>query len=90
MNHDTAADALFKHHSKDALISLIDAGRELELRCGQTSAFISRDGSQKYCSIWIGEDEQAFDSVEELLSGAVIHGEHLADIWSGVELGTLF
>lgn len=89
-NDDVTIYASYTHKSIAAFIYLIDNGRELEFEYENSSVFVSQDGSSKFCSIWVNEEEQAFDSVDVLFTDAVIQGKKLYEIWKEVRLGTLF
>ena len=88
--HDLIVDELFSNKSIAAFIYLINMGREIEISYNDTSAFISKDGSAKQCSVWIDENEQAFDCMEELLQSALIQNQKLVDVWKQIEIKTLF
>ncbi len=49
------------------MIYLIERGREVQFSFRGKEYFISNDKSQKYVSLWEGQNEQSFDSVEALL-----------------------
>jgi hypothetical protein len=88
--HDRIAGELLKGKSLAALIWLIQQGRELEFQVGGHCFFLSRDKARRYVSLWEGQAEQSFDSVEELLENAVIRGEPFLLAWEEAELTTLF
>ena len=88
--HDLIVNELFTYKSVAAFIYLINAGREIEIKYNHISAFISKDGSKKQCSIWVDQTEQAFGSVEDLLNQAVIQGRSVIDLWEQIEFNTLY
>ncbi len=88
--HDRLVDELFKVHSLAALIFLIDAGRELEFTYKGVKCFLSKSGSAKAVSLWVAEDEQAFDSIEDLVEHALVCGQALMNVFHEAELETLF
>lgn len=83
--HDTIASELLENKSMAALIWLISHGRELEFSYCGTKGFISKDGSAKFVSLWIDDEEQAFDSVEQLLEEAVICERVLTETWNDMK-----
>lgn len=88
--HDYIAKELLENHSVSAFIWLIHKGRELEFRYRDTNCFVSKSNSTSNVSLWIGDLEQGFASVEALWSDAIIDGHLLADIWGNVTFDTLF
>lgn len=88
--HDNLTNELFQYHSLAALIYLINIGRELEFSYKDIKCFISKSGSTKTVSLWISEDEQAFDSIEALIENAVICNQVLIRIFHNTTLETLF
>jgi len=72
------------------LIYLINIGHELEFSYKDIKCFISKSGSTKTVSLWISEDEQAFDSIEALIENAVICNQVLIRIFHNTTLETLF
>ena len=88
--HDKLVLELFNNKSVKALIYLIKHGRELEFKYADKICFISKDNSLKSVSIWIGKDEQAFDSVEELLKKMKINNDSFETIWNECELNVLY
>lgn len=88
--HDLIVDELFENKSIAAFIYLINIGREVEINYNDTSAFISKDGSAKQCSVWIDENEQPFECIEKLLENALIKKQKLVDVWKQIEFKTLF
>ena len=88
--HEEMVRALFEEKSLEAFIFLIEAGRELELKhCGEIY-FISKDGSRKYVSIWSGEKERSFDSVQTLIEQMSVNMKPFISVWKEVEILTLF
>lgn len=88
--HDNITNELFQHHSLAALIYLINAGRELEFSYNDVKCFISKSGSTRTVSLWISEDEQAYDNIEDLIENAVICNQPLVHIFYDTTLETLF
>lgn len=88
--HDNITNELFQHHSLAALIYLINAGRELEFSYKSVKCFISKSGSNKTVSLWISEDEQAYDNIDDLIENAVICNQSLIHIFHATTLETLF
>ena len=88
--HDRIARELTEGKSLGALIYLIGAGRELEFSVGGRMYFLSRHRSARFVSLWDGDAEQSFDSVEDCLRQAVIAGEPFLRQWGGARIETLF
>ena len=88
--HDQAAQALWETHSLNALVYLIDHGRELEFTADGEAYFLSRSRAAEYVSLWHGGTEQSFDSMQALLEYAVINGRPFLSAWTEVHLQTLF
>lgn len=88
--HSIITDELFKNKSIAAFIWLICQGRELEFSYNEMEAFISKDNSKSFVSLWINSDEQDFKSMEELFENATVEGQKLCNIWENVVLGYLF
>jgi len=88
--YDNLANELFQYHSLAALLYLINAGRELEFSYKEIKCFISKNGSAKTVSLWISEDEQAFDSIESLIENAVFCNQQFMHIFHDITLETLF
>lgn len=88
--HDKMVEELFKTKSLNALIYLIEHGRELEFKYNDIECFISKDHSSGFVSIWVDKKEQAFDSIEELIANAEIDNALFEDIWRDITLGVLF
>ena len=88
--HDRIVKELLKDHSLAALIYLIEKGRELEFSLGGATYFLSRHGAQKQFSLWSGDQEQSFDSLEELLENATLAGNSFLAAWPEVQIETLF
>ena len=87
---DIFVKELFDKHSMAALFYLIEAGRELEFEFKGESYFLSKDGSAKYCSLWKDDAEQAFVSVEEMLTNAAIADRYFYEVWNEIEISTLY
>jgi len=88
--HEKIVNELFEKKSIAAFIWLICQGRELELSYYGTKAFVSKDSSKYFVSLWVESSKQAFSSVEELWENAVVSEYRLCDIWERVTLDTLF
>jgi hypothetical protein len=88
--HDNLTNELFELHSLASLIYLINAGRELEFSYNDVKCFISKSGSTKTVSLWISEDEQAYDNIEDLIENAMICNQPLIHIFHATTLETLF
>lgn len=87
--HDIIANEFVETKSIASFIYLIELGREVELLYKEHSLFISRDGAKKALSIWVDEDEQSFNSVEELLLDGQIFGKNILEIWNEIEINSL-
>ncbi len=90
MLHQYLQDELLNNKSLGALIYLIEQGRELEFSYNDIEYFISCAESKKYVSLWNGENEKSFDSIKELIEKGTIDGKAFLDVWSKVEIETLF
>ena len=88
--HDRIVRELLEHKSFAALIWLIECGRELEFSVDGVPCFISRSGSEMSVSLWVDGNQQAFDSMEQLIENAVIGQNRFLDIWDSVQIDTLF
>ena len=88
--HDRIAAELLKDKSLAALIWLIQRGRELEFQVEDRTFFLSPHNALKYVSLWEGQQEQSFDSVEELAKNAIVCGEPFLAAWEKASLTTLF
>ena len=51
---------------------------------------MSGDGSAKSYSLWLGKEEQAFDSMEALLLEADIETKKLYQVWADIKLEMLY
>ncbi len=87
--HDRIVRELFDKKALSALIWLIDHGRELEFDWQGRPGFISRSGSAKTVSLWLDEQEQAFDSTESLVRHALLEGKAFYQAWQDIALGCL-
>ena len=87
---DPLEKELFIDHSFDALKTLVNDGRELEFRLGEHICFLSKYDTSKAFSLWVDEDELAFDSFEELLERAKIDGMSLLEAWPKAKIKTLY
>lgn len=90
MLHDWIADELIAKKSLSALIWLIDQGRELEFRVGDTVGFISGSHSAGKVSLWVDQIEQSFGSMEALIEHSTIHERPFCQAWKDVRIETLF
>lgn len=88
--HDLIVQELVNTKSLAALIFLIERGRELEFSYNGREYFISRSRAQRFVSLWDRQNEQSFDSVEELIGNAVIGNQSLMSVWKDVNIETLF
>ena len=88
--HERIEDELLDGKSLAALIWLAERGREIELTLRGEMYFISRCSSSKFVSFWHGEEEQSFDSVEELLVGAKAADGTPFTLWDEIEIETIF
>lgn len=88
--HDLIVDELFDKHSIAALIYTINVGRELEFTYKDTECFLAKSNSKRVVSLWVGKEEQAFESIELLISNATLGGEVFIKVWSEVKLICLF
>lgn len=88
--HERIVRELLECKSLAALIWLNECGRELEFSVDSVPCFISRSGSERRVSLWVDGNQQAFDSIEQLIEKAVIGQNRLLDIWDSVQINTLF
>lgn len=88
--HDLIVNELFDKRSIAALVYVINEGRELEFTYNRVDCFISKSGSEKVVSIWVGKVEQAFESIELLICNATLYGEKFIKVWDSFELICLF
>lgn len=88
--HDLVVDELYKKKSLSAFIYLIKAGRELEFEYFGEQYFVSRDKSKGNVSIYHGDEEEFFDSEEQLIEKTVLQNHSFLSVWNDVKLGTLF
>lgn len=88
-DHDHRTEELFSNHSLEALVWLIDAGRELEFTFHGAECFISRSGSAQYVSLWCRHSVQSFPNMESLLHDAVLDGVPFLDAWDYTQLDYL-
>ncbi len=87
---DFITEELINKKSLAALIWLIDRGRELEFRLGDELYFLSRSKSSKTVSLWAEQNEQSFDSMEELIQTARIQEKSFCSLWRDIIIETLF
>lgn len=88
--HEIIAEELIEKKSIAALIYLICHGRELEFEIEGKEYFISCDNSKKYVSLWHNQDEQSFNSVDELIENATIENSSFLSLWEKSIIQTLF
>ncbi len=88
--HDLIVAEFERTKSLAALIYLIDRGRELEFSLNGKTYFISCNKSQKYVSLWENQNEQSFDSMEELIENAVISNSALVSVLPEIQIETIF
>ncbi len=88
--HDLIVAEFERTKSLAALIYLIDRGRELEFSLKWKTYFISCNKSQKYVSLWENQNEQSFDSMEELIENAVISDSALVSVLPEIQIETIF
>lgn len=80
--------SLFQNHCLGAFITLLDSGRELELKYRELSFSITRD--EKYLIISTKENSNSYTSAYELLLCAKINNQYVVDIWDDIEILVLF
>jgi hypothetical protein len=88
--HGIIAEELLEKKSLAALIYLISHGRELEFEINGKKYFISCDKAKKYVSLWNEQNEQSFNSVEELIENATIENRSFLFLWEKATLQYLF
>ncbi len=88
--HDIIVEELTEKKSLAALIYLICHGRELEFEIEGKEYFISCDKSKKYVSLWNNQNEQSFNSVDELIENATIENSSFLSLWEKSTIQTLF
>ncbi len=88
--HDIIVEELTEKKSLAALIYLICHGRELEFEIEGKEYFISCDKSRKYVSLWNNQNEQSFNSVDELIENATIENSSFLSLWEKSTIQTLF
>jgi len=88
--HDLIVEELTQRKSLAAFIYLIGHGRELAFEVEGKDYFISCDQSKKYVSLWNEQNEQRFDSVEELIENATIENSPFLSSWEKATIQTLF
>ena len=88
--HALIVEELFENKSLAALVFLMDHGRELEFKVNEKECFLSCDGSEKYVSLWVNNNEQSFDSVLELIENAAIENVCFVTAWQQAKLKYLF
>ena len=88
--HEQMVNELFDNKSLKALEYLIDQGREPEFEYNDITCFVSKDNSKRYVSVWVEKDEQAFDSIQDLIENMKIGNIPFEEIWKESELNVLF
>ena len=88
--HDHIQQEFLDSKSVAALVWLIERGRELEFTYQDETYFISCDKSARYVSLWCGENEQSFDTTEQLVEESILKGKQFLDAWVDSEIITLF
>ena len=88
--HERIVRELLKQKSFAALIWLIEHGRELEFSVDGVPCFISRSGSDQHVSLWVDGNQQAFDSMEQLIETASIGQNSFMTLWNNIQITTLF
>ena len=88
--HQRHTDALFATKSLDALVFLIDAGRELEFTFGGQAYFLSGCDTGGYICLYCGAHVQRFDTMQELIRNAVLLDQPFSQAWYQAELQYLF
>ena len=91
--HDLIVKEFERTKSLSALIYLIGHGREIEFSFEGKRYFLSRSSSQKRVSLWSdqGQEEQSFDSIEELIEKAIMsNGVVLQDVLPQIQLEAIF
>ncbi len=87
--HDIIVEELTEKKSLASLIYLICHGRELEFEIEGKEYFISCDKSKKYVSLWNNQNEQSFNSVDELIENATIEKSSFFSLWEKSTIQTL-
>lgn len=88
--HERIVRELLEQKSFAALIWLIEHGRELEFSVDGVPCFISRSDSDQHVSLWVDGNQQAFDSMEQLIENAVIGQNSFMTLWDNIQISTLF
>lgn len=89
--HDCIENELKENKSIAALIYLVNHGREVEFRLhDNTLGFISCSKSLKYVSLWYDGKEQAFESIELLLTESKIKGNDFISRWNEIFISYIF
>lgn len=73
-----------------ALLYLLEKGREVELSVEGEDYFLSRSHASRSVSLWNKQEEQSFDSAEELIENALISGRPFLSAWENVKIKTIF
>lgn len=84
-SHDAMVRALAEEKSLEALVYLINHGREVEFQTGNICCFISRSPSKGFVSLWIQQEEHPFSSAEAL----VLDNEFLT-AWKQADVETVY
>ncbi len=88
--HDRIVKELVERKSLAALIYLISHGRELEFTIEGKEYFISCNKSKKYVSLWNNQNEQSFNSIDELIENVMIENNTFLSVWERTKIQTLF
>lgn len=89
--HDLIVKEFEQTKSLSALIYLIEHGREIEFLFEGRKYFLSCSNSQKKVSLWSNQEEQSFNSIEELIEKVTISDRaKLLDILPQIQLETIF
>lgn len=88
--HDLIQDELLDNYSLGALYYLIAHGREVEFKYKDEPFFISKYGSTKYVTLSYGDNEQNFDSMDELFEKATLLNQPFLEVWKECKIINLF
>lgn len=88
--HDVIVKELETTKSLAALLYLLERGREVEFTVGGRGYFLSIHKSRQAVSLWDGETEQSFNSVEQLLENAVLGHTPFLTAWRDAKIETIF
>lgn len=82
-DHDAMVLALVDEKSLDALLWLVEHGREVEFTADGVSCFISH--RQSYVALWIGQEERRFPSTAVLIEDSTF-----LTAWERAQVETVF